>query len=69
MRVRCIQSFASCAPAGFWQELAKLKVDVLGLDQKPLVSQSSQSVAWDDRRLRSAAPAGQGRARQGSILP
>lgn len=30
------QPFSSSAQASFWQELAKLKVDVLGLDQKPL---------------------------------
>jgi len=36
-----VQSFQSSAPAGFWQELAKLKVDVLGLDQAPLVRGSN----------------------------
>ncbi|KAM3577008.1 hypothetical protein VYU27_001149 [Nannochloropsis oceanica] len=30
------QPFSSSAQASFWQELAKLKVDVLGLDQTPL---------------------------------
>ena len=30
------QPLSSSAQASFWQELAKLKVDVLGLDQKPL---------------------------------
>ncbi len=38
-----MQSFQSSAPAGFWQELAKLKVDVLGLDQAPLVRCSNDA--------------------------
>lgn len=31
------QPFASSVHVAFWQELGRLKVDVLGLDQRPLV--------------------------------
>ena len=39
------QQFTSCAQVSFWQELAKLKVDVLGLDQKPLSITGTYGIA------------------------
>lgn len=51
------QQLSSCAQASFWQEMAKLKVDVLGLDQKPLAITGTYTATGQNSSASASIPA------------